>query len=116
MNKRTTGLAGIPVHPRPRDDLISIYTATLAELQKCPTDAVYRTQTEALTTHRLNVVKSTESITDIERAIDAGQIEEVLIEAQDELDLAAKMVEWKPWEELQEKPAADQWTYFDNKK
>jgi NADH dehydrogenase (ubiquinone) 1 alpha subcomplex subunit 5 len=49
----------------------------------------------------------------IESKIGNGLIEEILIQAGDEYDLVKKMAEWKPWEELEEKPLADQWKYFE---
>lgn len=51
----------------------------------------------------------------IENRIGGGLIEEILIQANQELDLVKKMAEWKPWEELEEKPLDDQWVYFDTK-
>ena len=49
-----------------------------------------------MTNHRLDVVKSTEDIAKIEETLDAGQIEEVVVQAVEELKLAGKMLEWKP--------------------
>jgi NADH dehydrogenase (ubiquinone) 1 alpha subcomplex subunit 5 len=49
-----------------------------------------------LTNHRLSVVKGTEDIAKIEQTLDAGQIEEVVVQAAEELNLAGKMLEWKP--------------------
>ncbi|KAI8599244.1 ETC complex I subunit conserved region-domain-containing protein [Dissophora ornata] len=103
VTKKTTGLYGLPVHPDPRPHLITIYTDTLKTLEKIPTHAVYRQATAALTNHRLDVVKSTEDIAKIEETLDAGQIEE--------LKLAGKMLEWKPWEPLETPAPKDQWNY-----
>lgn len=50
-----------------------------------------------MTQHRLNVVQGTEDIAKIEETIDAGQIEEVVVQAVDELKIVGKMVEWKAY-------------------
>ncbi|KAF9165872.1 hypothetical protein BGX21_002095 [Mortierella sp. AD011] len=111
VTKKTTGIYGLPVHPDPRPHLITIYGDTLKTLEKFPTHAVYRQATAALTNHRLNVVQSTEDIEKIEETLDAGQIEEVVVQAADELKLAVKMLEWKAWEQLETPAPKDQWSY-----
>lgn len=61
-----------------------------------PSHAVYRQGTEALVKHRLNLVeKAKDDPTEVERALGEGQIEEILMSAEDELGLAGKMLEWK---------------------
>ncbi|KAG0197410.1 hypothetical protein BGX28_009104 [Mortierella sp. GBA30] len=111
VTKKTTGIYGLPVHPDPRPQLITLYNDTLKTLEKFPEHAVYRQATAALTNHRLNVVKGTEDIAKIEETIDAGQIEEVVVQAVEELKLAGKMLEWKPWEALETPAPKDQWNY-----
>ncbi|KAK2759453.1 hypothetical protein FQN54_002931 [Arachnomyces sp. PD_36] len=54
-----TGLAGLPTHPSPRPTLIFLYQSTLEKLKSFPESSVYRTSTEAVTKHRLNIVEST---------------------------------------------------------
>lgn len=49
----------------------------------------------------------------IEEKLGAGLIEEVLIQASDELELMKTLATEKPWEELMEKPSEDQWKAFD---
>jgi NADH dehydrogenase (ubiquinone) 1 alpha subcomplex subunit 5 len=49
----------------------------------------------------------------IEEKIGAGLIEEVLIQAGEELELMKQLAVQKPWKELQEEPLPDQWKYFD---
>ncbi|KAF8760884.1 ETC complex I subunit conserved region [Rhizoctonia solani] len=71
-----------------------------------------RQGTEALVKHRLDLIeKSKGDATQVENALGEGQIEEILMSAEDELSLAGKMLEWKPWEPLEVKPAPGQWDY-----
>ncbi|KAI9318369.1 ETC complex I subunit conserved region-domain-containing protein [Dichotomocladium elegans] len=109
--KATTGLTGIPVHPNPRPHLIQTYNKTLTALSRLPATAVYRQATEALTQQRLSVVEGTENIAEIEQSIGNGQIEELIIQAEEELKLVAKMEEWKAWEPLQVPVPKGQWQY-----
>ncbi|KAG5365836.1 NADH-ubiquinone oxidoreductase 29.9 kDa subunit [Yarrowia sp. B02] len=110
------GLTGIYQHPNPRPALIALYDATIKELQdKHPKDSVYRQSIENLTSHRKQIVEDNEVSEVIEAKIGAGLIEEIVIQAHEELELAKKMSEWKPWEELEEKPLEDQWVYFNKK-
>jgi NADH dehydrogenase (ubiquinone) 1 alpha subcomplex subunit 5 len=107
----TTGLAGIPVHPNPRPHLISTYNATLTAASRLPATAVYRQAVESVTQHRLSIVNATENVNEIEEQLNAGQIEEVILQAEDELKLVAKMEEWKPWENLETPTPKGQWDY-----
>ncbi|GME67654.1 hypothetical protein B5S28_g4289 [[Candida] boidinii] len=111
-----TGITGIFQHPNPRPALITVYNATLKALnEKFPESSVYRQAVETLTKSRLDIVEKNEVIEKIENEIGCGLIEEVLIQASEEHDLVNKMAEWKAWEELEEKPLEDQWTYFGKK-
>ncbi|KAI8047953.1 ETC complex I subunit conserved region-domain-containing protein [Gilbertella persicaria] len=109
--KISTGLAGIPVHANPRPHLIQTYNNTLEALSRLPTTAVYRQATEAFTQQRLSIVESTEDIQEIESKINVGQIEEVIMQAEDELKMVAKMEEWKAWEPLETPIPEGQWVY-----
>lgn len=53
-----TGLAGLLTHPAPRSTLLYLYSSTLEKLQAFPDNSLYRTSTEALTKHRMNIVNS----------------------------------------------------------
>ncbi|TAQ85564.1 hypothetical protein B7494_g6117 [Chlorociboria aeruginascens] len=53
-----------------------------------------------------------EQVEEIENKIGAGLIEEVIQVAEGELKLVDIMLESKVWEDLEEKPADGQWTYF----
>ncbi|KAG6845812.1 hypothetical protein H0H87_003867 [Tephrocybe sp. NHM501043] len=110
--KRTTGIAGLAVHPNPLPQLTKTYEQTLQVLASIPQSSVYRQGVEALTLRKLNIVQNANGdIAAVEKQLDDGQIEEALDVASDELALAAKMVEWKSWEPLEEKPEAGQWEY-----
>ncbi|TEB35002.1 hypothetical protein FA13DRAFT_1753383 [Coprinellus micaceus] len=104
--KRSTGITGLKVHANPLPEL------TLTVLQNIPETSVYRQGVEALVRYKLFVVESANGdISVAEEKLADGQIEEALDVASDELSLAAKMVEWKSWEPLEEKPEPGQWEY-----
>lgn len=54
-----------------------------------------------------------EQIETIENKIGAGLIEEVVQVAEGELQLVDEMLRHRPWEELEEKAPAGQWSYFE---
>ncbi|KAI9008321.1 ETC complex I subunit conserved region-domain-containing protein, partial [Gaertneriomyces semiglobifer] len=108
----TTGLFGVPVHPNPRPHLISLYQRILHTVNIIPPTSAYRQSTEALTKHRLAIVEATDDVPSIEEKIDAGQIEELIDQAEDELKLIPKMLEYKIWEPLEEPVPQGQWEYF----
>ncbi|KAH9898439.1 NADH2 dehydrogenase [Cubamyces lactineus] len=111
--KPSTGITGLKVHRDPVPELKKTYEATLQALSAIPQSSVYRQGTEALTLHKLKVLeKANGNVAVIEKELDEGQIEESLDIAQDELSLAQKMLQWKAWEPLEEKPQPGQWQYF----
>ncbi|KAL5112170.1 hypothetical protein TcWFU_005520 [Taenia crassiceps] len=76
-----------------------------------PETAAYRVHTEDLVSKRLNLVEQTSSISDLEKKINCGQIEEVIIQAKNEYELAKNMLKWKPWEPLVQDPPPNQWKW-----
>ncbi|KAJ6791616.1 putative NADH dehydrogenase [ubiquinone] 1 alpha subcomplex subunit 5, mitochondrial [Iris pallida] len=94
--KETTGIVGLDVVPNAREVLISLYTRTLGEIKAVPEDEGYRKAVESFTSHRLKVCREEEDWEAIEKRIGCGQVEELIEEAQDELKLIAKMIEWDP--------------------
>ncbi|THV04913.1 hypothetical protein K435DRAFT_648406 [Dendrothele bispora CBS 962.96] len=94
--KTSTGITGLAVHPNPLPALQKTYESTLTALQALPATSVYRQGAEALTLHKLNVLKGANGdVGAAEKQLNEGQIEESLEIAQDELSLAKKMAEWK---------------------
>jgi len=113
LRKSTTGITGLNVHHDPIPELTNIYQSTLTMLSSIPETSVYRQGVEALTQRKLKVVQSANgSIPEVEKQLDEGHIEESLDIATDEMNLVSKMIEWKAWEPLVEKPEPGQWQYF----
>ncbi|KAJ6861782.1 hypothetical protein NC651_037749 [Populus alba x Populus x berolinensis] len=95
--KQTTGIVGLDVVPNARAVLINLYSKTLKEIKAVPEDEGYRKAVETFTKHRLTVCEEEEEWEKIEERIGCGQVEELIEEAQDELKLIGKMIEWDPW-------------------
>lgn len=111
-----TGLAGLYQHPNPRPALIALYLHTLKFLdERFPKDSIYKQSVEALTKNRLAIVEAEEITENIESKIGGGLIEEIIVQANDELTLARDLAGLKCWEELEELPLDDQWVYFGKK-
>lgn len=102
-------LYGVNAHPNPRPDLISLYNRILHNVQAIPKDAVYRKSVESLTRSRLDVLEKETCVSTIVDKINAGLMEELIMQAEDEIRLIARMKEWQPWESLEEKPLPGQW-------
>lgn len=62
-----------------------------------PEDEGYRKAVESFTRHRLKVCREEEDWEAIEKRLGCGQVEELIEEAQDELKLIDRMIEWDPW-------------------
>ncbi|XP_061085701.1 NADH dehydrogenase [ubiquinone] 1 alpha subcomplex subunit 5 [Conger conger] len=109
--KKTTGLVGLAVSQNPHERLRVLYTKILASVQKMPQDAAYRKYTEEIVNERMNHVRTESDVQKLEQKINCGQIEEVISQAESELFLSRKMLEWKPWEPLVEEAPPNQWKW-----
>ncbi|XDB49582.1 hypothetical protein ABFV05_003198 [Capra hircus] len=109
--KKTTGLVGLAVCETPHERLKILYTKILDVLGHIPKNAAYRKYTEQITNEKLNIVKAEPDVKKLEEQLQGGQIEEVILQAENELSLARKMIQWKPWEPLVEEPPASQWKW-----
>ncbi|KAF5298183.1 hypothetical protein FQA39_LY02607 [Lamprigera yunnana] len=105
--KKSTGLTGLAVNAAPHYTLTVLYGKILRTLKKMPESSAYRKYTEQVVSERSQVLSNSECIPDIEKTICCGQIEELIIQAENELLLARKMLNWKPWENLMQKPPAE---------
>uniref|UniRef100_A0A5F8GCN4 NADH dehydrogenase [ubiquinone] 1 alpha subcomplex subunit 5 n=1 Tax=Monodelphis domestica TaxID=13616 RepID=A0A5F8GCN4_MONDO len=88
-----------------------LYDKILNTLQLMPANAAYRKYTEQITNERMNMVKEETDLQKLEDQLQSGQLEEVILQAENELSLARKMLIWKPWEPLLEEPPANQWKW-----
>merc|ERR1719491_1441477 len=89
----------MPVIPNARDVLISLYNTTITKAQTYD-DVGYNRLIISLCEHRKNIVNTAQTIDDVEKQIDCGQIEEIIEQAEDELELLIDMNEKqdpKPW-------------------
>ena len=109
--KKTTGQVGLAVCETPHERLKILYTKILDVLGHIPKNAAYRKYTEQITNEKLSMVKAEPDVKKLEERPQGGQIEEVILQAENELSLARKMIQWKPWEPLVEEPPASQWKW-----
>ncbi len=109
--KLTTNLTRMAVVKNPHHRLGLVYGKILRALAKMPNDYPYRKYTESLVMERAALVKSEPNIAELENKINCGQIEEVLIQAENELKLSRKILEWRSWEPLTANPPENQWKW-----
>lgn len=58
------------------------------------------------------MVKVEPDVKIVEDQLHGGQVEEVILWAENELSLVRKIIQWKPWEPLVEMPLTNQWKYL----
>ncbi|XP_012275795.1 NADH dehydrogenase [ubiquinone] 1 alpha subcomplex subunit 5 [Orussus abietinus] len=109
--KATTGLTGLAVSQTPHHTLTMLYGKIRRALDRLPSDYAYRRYTEEIIKQRESIVKNNSSVEEIEKQIDGGQVEELIIQANNELQLVRNMLEWKTWEPLIEEEPQHQWTW-----
>ena len=97
--RRTTGIVGLEANDNAREDLVEAYGKIMTAVEAIPADAHYRKTVEATTKYRLGVVESTDDWGTIEDTIGCGQLEELLFQANCELDLIPAYAEAKLWED-----------------
>ena len=68
--------------------------------------------TEQITNEKLSMVKAKPDVKTLEEQLHRGQIEEVILQAENKLSLGRKMVRWKSQESLVEEPPANQWKWL----
>lgn len=109
--KETTRITGLAVAKNPHHSLTVMYEKILRTLDKMPDQAAYKQHTKKIVEERFNLVKTVKDVAELEKKINSGQIEEVIKEAENELMLSRKMLEWKPWEKLVAPAPSNQWKW-----
>uniref|UniRef100_UPI00063CE84A NADH dehydrogenase [ubiquinone] 1 alpha subcomplex subunit 5-like isoform X2 n=1 Tax=Odobenus rosmarus divergens TaxID=9708 RepID=UPI00063CE84A len=59
----------------------------------------------------ISMVKVEPDVKKLEDQLQGGQLEEVILQAENELSMARKMLQWRLWEPLVEEPPANQWKW-----
>ncbi|KAH8365676.1 hypothetical protein KR093_003217, partial [Drosophila rubida] len=111
FTSQSTGLTGLAVASNPHHTLCALYGKILRAVAKMPQDAAYRKTTEQLVKQRAEAVAQNKDVNDLEKAVGCGQVEELIVQAENELILARKMLGWKPWEKLVQPAPAKQWDW-----
>lgn len=109
--KETTRITGLHVAKNPHHSLTVLYEKILRTLDKMPDQASYKQHTKKIVEERFAHVKTVKDPLELEKKINSGQIEEVIKEAENELFLSRKMLEWKPWEKLVGQAPKNQWKW-----
>ena len=109
--KKTTGLTGLAVAKYGHRDLGRLYTKIIGVLETMPNESSYRQHTEKLIREKNDILQQNKAVAVVEEKINCGQIEELILQAKNELQLAQDMATWKPWEPLIEEAPQHQWTW-----
>jgi len=109
--KQATGLTGLAVAPDAHKSLSILYSKILSVVQKMPESAAYRKHTQVLISERLAAVKSEPTVAGLESRVNGGQVEELIIQAERELNLARRMLVWRAWEPLVAEAPNNQWKW-----
>lgn len=80
------------------------YTKMLDVLEEMPKNVAYRKYTKQTTSGKLDIFKVKPDVKKLEDHLQGGQIEEMILQAENELNLVRIMVQWKPWEPFMEEP------------
>ncbi|KAI9292383.1 NADH dehydrogenase 1 alpha subcomplex subunit 5-like protein [Neoconidiobolus thromboides FSU 785] len=99
----------VPVYENCVPRLKELYQTTLTKLETLPSDSFYRKATTAITLNRYNLIQQTEDPQVILEKLERLQMEQLVLEAEDELKLIDKVKEMKIWEPLTEKAPVDQY-------
>ncbi|KAL0490087.1 NADH dehydrogenase [ubiquinone] 1 alpha subcomplex subunit 5, mitochondrial [Acrasis kona] len=96
--KLTTTIVGVPVQERWRPMLLKLGDDVLKALEQIPKGTYYRTVTENNFRFFQKVISENDDYEVVEHLINRGQVEQLILMYEDELELIPKMAEWKPWE------------------
>ncbi|KAI6181119.1 putative NADH dehydrogenase [ubiquinone] 1 alpha subcomplex subunit 5 [Aphelenchoides besseyi] len=109
--KKTTALTGLFVNEHPHHSLKVIYSRILRALQQIPASSAYRVATEEIVQQRLKLVEEEPDMNKLEEKIGMGQLEEVIQQAEYELETCREITKYKAWEPLVGKAEEAQWRW-----
>lgn len=88
-----------------------LYTKILDIFGQISEHVAYRKYTEQITNEKLSMVKAEPDVKKLGEQLQGGQVKEVVLQAEKELSLTRKTVQWKPWDPLVKEPPANQWKW-----
>jgi len=94
--KDATGVAGVSVEPKWKEQLIGLYQQIQRDLTIMP-EGPYKDMVTKTTNFRLSIVEKHSEYEPVEAEIGCGQVEELMSQAKDELKLIPIMALEKPW-------------------
>lgn len=95
--KELTTLTGVPVQPRWREMLLKLCDDVLTEVKVIPQGVFYRAVIENNFKFFQSVVQKHDDYEVVESIIDRGQVEQLIMMFEDELQLIPFMAKHKPW-------------------
>ena len=111
LDEFTLQIARRKLTDAPHRSLKIIYAKILRTLQQMPETYPYRKFTTDIVTERATIVEQNKDVKAIEDQINCGLVKDIIQQAENELVLSRKILEWKPWEPLVQKPPKNQWVW-----
>ncbi|KAL9657036.1 hypothetical protein ABK040_014584 [Willaertia magna] len=96
--KQTTGLVGVPVQHRWREMILKLCDDGLKSINQIPKGVFFRTQCENNFKYFQKVCNEHDDYEIVEDILNRGQVEEIIMQLEDQVDLIPKMAEWRAWE------------------
>lgn len=97
--KLTTGLVGLEVQPHGREILIKLYEKIMDTVKELPEDNPLKKFYGTIINQRLPILRTVTNVFELEKQLDGGQIEEMIVDAQNQIDhVLPLMLKEKPWE------------------
>lgn len=104
-HKETTGIVGLPMNEKAREDLKDRIGSILESLEShgIPSTAAYRQTVEERCREKMKALMVHENTDEELEKLFGRQLEQEIKLCDDELSLIPKMAEWKPWEAVEGK-------------
>jgi len=94
----TTGLVGLEVQPHGREILIKLYEKIMDTIKDLPEDNPLKKFYGTIINQRLPILRTVTNVFELEQQLNAGQIEELIVDAQKQVDhVLPLMLKEQPW-------------------